>query len=219
MYLSRLRDLNADTGGVYTTSDLAVLLERSVPSRLTESINSLLRQGVLFRLRRGLYADRLFGSRPEIAGQRWIAPSYLSTESALHWHGLVDTGITAHTFVTRHPISHSRTSIKAWDRHHLIYRYLAPHVFFGYAPESGLLMALKEKAALDLLYFLHKGQRSVIVAEDIDFSRLDPRRYRRFLKAYQQPGFAGYALRWLPTSLHSASPAPRRGRGSTGRRP
>lgn len=82
----RLRGLNAASGGVYSTADLGVLLDRSHPSRLTEAIRGLVREGILLRVRRDLYADRLSGYRPEIVGQRWLSPSYLSMETALDRH-------------------------------------------------------------------------------------------------------------------------------------
>ena len=59
--VTRLAALHAGHGGVYTTADLSVILDRPDPSRLTEAIGVLLREGVLLRVRRALYADRLHG--------------------------------------------------------------------------------------------------------------------------------------------------------------
>lgn len=193
----RLRDLNPASGGVYLTSDLAVLLERSHPSRLTEAVRVLIRERVLLRVRRGLYVDRLNGYRPEIIGRRWLTPSYLSTETALNRHGLCETGIVIFTYVTTRHIAHREHAIRTLEGRKFVYRHLAPHLFFGYQTENGIVLADPEKAVLDFLYFVYKKQHSVLSPEDIHFVRLRPRRYRRYLKAYKQRGFRDFALRWL----------------------
>ncbi|MBI3693663.1 MAG: hypothetical protein HY238_02320 [Acidobacteria bacterium] len=185
------------TGGVYTTVDLEVLLERPHPSRLTEAIGMLIRHGFLQRLRRGLYVDLFRGYRPEIAGLRWVAPSYLSTETALDRHGLCQTGIVPFTYVTTRLIARREHAVRRVGNHQFVYRHVAKHLFFGYDPEDGLLLAQPEKAVLDFLYFVFKKQRSAISPQDIDFRRLNAARYRSHLKAYRQAGFSTLALRWL----------------------
>lgn len=192
---ARFAGLNPGSSGIYSTADLAVMLERPHPSRLTEAIRLLVREGVLLRLRRGLYADRLNGYRPEMAGQRWLAPSYLSTESALGRHGLCQTGVTALTYVTRRLIAGRGQALRTVEGHQFMYRRLAPHLYFGYeAAADAVLVAQPEKAVLDFLYFLHKGQRSAMAPSDIDFTRLAKSRYRYYLKAYRQAGFESFAL-------------------------
>ncbi len=196
-FLGRLRQQNAASGGVYSSADLAVLLERPHPARLTEAVGSLLRGGVLARVRRGLYVDRFHGYRPEVAGQRWLTPSCLSCETALDRHGLTATGILDFTYVTPRLIPARDQAVRVFDGHRFVYRHVAAHLYFGSALEDGVRIAGPEKAALDFLYFTYKGQRSVLAPEDVDFRLLDARRYRNYLAAYRQPGFARYALGWI----------------------
>ncbi len=193
----RLRGLNAASGGVYSTSDLSILLNRSHPSRLTEAIRGLLREGVLLRVRRGLYIDRLNGYQPEVVGQRWLSPSYLSAETALDRHRLCETGITVYTYVTTRLIAHRQDASKTLEGRRFVYRHVAAHLFFGYQTQDGILLADPEKAVLDFLYFAYKNQRSVLSPDDIDFALLKPERYRRYLRAYRQTGFKELALSWL----------------------
>ena len=195
--LERLDGLNEANGGVYTTADLEVLLERPHPSRVTEAIRMLLREGVLLRVRRGLYADRLRGYRPEIAGLRWVSPSYLSTETALDRQGLCQTGILDFTYVTTRLIARREQAVRSIEGRRFVYRHVASHLFFAYRPVDGGLVAEPEKAALDFLYFSYKRQRSVIAPQDIHFTRLDRARYKRHLTAYRQAGFEAFALGWL----------------------
>ncbi|MDA2912756.1 hypothetical protein MYX77_02135 [Acidobacteriia bacterium AH_259_A11_L15] len=163
---------------------------------MTESIRVLLREEGLLRVRRGLYVDRVHGYRPEIVGQRWLAPSYLSTETALSRHQLCDTGIAAYTYVTTRLLPRRGAGRKTFDGHQFIYRHVARHLFFGHRVDDGAWLAEPEKAVLDFLYFVYKKQRSVLSPEDIDFSPLNPSRYRQFLGAFRQRGFDEFALRW-----------------------
>jgi hypothetical protein len=193
------RTISQSNGGVYSTADLAVLLNRSVPSRVTEGIHALVRNGLLLKVRRGLYVDRLNGYRPEIVGQRWLAPSYLSTEAALDRHGLCATGITIQTYVTMRLVPRKKLARRRLEGHQFLYRHIAEHLFFGYQSQDGVLLAEPEKAVLDFLYFSFKKQTSVISAEDIDFGRLHRGPYRRYLRAYRQRGFTEYALSFMAT--------------------
>ncbi len=195
--LDRLRQHNGATSGVYSTADLAVLLERPHPSRLTEGVRSLLRAGVLARVRRGLYLDRLNGYRPEVLGQRWLAPSCLSCETALDRHGLAATGILDYTYVTPRLIPARDRAVRVLDGRRFVYRHLAAHLFFGIRTLEGARVADPEKAALDFLYFTYKGQRSVLAPDDLDFRMLDVRRYEHYLGQYRQPGFARYAQHFV----------------------
>ncbi len=195
--MERLRGLRSASGGVYSTSDLGVLLDRSHPSRLTEAIRGLVREGILLRVRRGLYIDRLNGYQPEIVGQRWLSPSYLSTETALDRHRLCETGITIYTYVSTRLIPRRQDANKTFESHRFVYRHLAPHLFFGSQSQAGILVADPEKAVLDFLYFIYKRQRSVLSPDDIDFTRLKADCYRRYLLAYRQMGFKEFALRWF----------------------
>lgn len=195
--IARIRDASRTNGGVYSTADLAVLLDRAKPSRVTDAIRRLSQDGLLLKVRRGLYADRLNGYRPEIVGQRWLAPSYLSAETALDRHGLCETGIAIYTYVTPRLIPHKKLATRTFDGHRFVYRHLAKHLFFGFRSEDGVFLAEPEKAVLDFLYFTFKKQRSAIAPEDLDFSRLNVGTYRCYLRAYRQRGFHACALSFL----------------------
>ncbi len=197
--VERLRAISQANGGVYSTADLAVLLDRAEPARVTEAIRALLRDGLLLKVRRGLYVDRLNGYRPEVVGQRWLAPTYLSAETGLDKLGLCATGIAAYTYVTPRLIPHKNLARRAFDGHLFVYRHLAKHLFFGYRSEGGVLLAEPEKAVLDFLYFIFKKHRSAIAPEDIDYTRLNLAVYRRYLRAFRQRGFQAYALSFAET--------------------
>lgn len=195
--LEQIAEAAAADGGVFSTSDLAVLLDRPDPPRLGEAARVLIRDGILSRIRRGLYVDRLHGYRPEILGQRWVGPSYLSTESALDRYELCQTAVVPYTYVTTRLLAGSAGAIRVFDGHRFVYRHVRPHLFFGFQPEDGLSIADPEKAAIDFLYFFKKGQRSAVSPQDIAVETLEVQKFRRYLRRYRQRGFERYALAWL----------------------
>lgn len=197
LQLERLAETSAAHAGVFSTSDLAVLLDRPDPPRLGEAARALIRDGMLSRVRRGLYVDRLHGYRPEILGQRWVGPCYLSTESALDRYELCQTGMMASTYVTTTLLAGRARAVRVLDGHRFVYRHVRPHLFFGFRPEDGLSIADPEKAVIDFLYFFKKGQRSAVSPEEITAGKLDVQRFRRYLRRYRQRGFERYALAWL----------------------
>lgn len=182
---------------MFSTSDLSVLLDRPDPPRLGEATRALIRDGLLSRVRRGLYIDRLHGYRPEILGQRWVVPSYLSTESALDRYELCQTGIVAYTYVTTRLLVGRGRAVRVLDGHRFVYRRVRPHLFFGFRPEDGISIADPEKAVIDLLYFFKKGQRFVLSPDEIAAEKLNVSTFRRYLRLYRQRGFERYALAWL----------------------
>jgi predicted transcriptional regulator of viral defense system len=197
LQLERLAEASAAHGGVLSTSDLAVLLDRPNPPRLGEAARALIRDGILSRVRRGLYVDRLHGYRPEILGHRWVSPSYLSTESALDRYELCQTGMLAYTYVTTMLLAGRTRAVRALNGHRFVYRHVRPHLFFGFRPDEGLWVADPEKAVIDFLYFFKKGQRSAVSPEEIAAEKLDLHKFRRYLRRYRQRGFERYALGWL----------------------
>lgn len=197
LQLERLGDASAAHGGVLSTSDLSVLLDRPAPPRLGEAAQVMIRDGLLSRVRRGLYVDRLHGYRPEILGLRWAGPSYLSTESALDHYELCQTGMVAYTYVTTRLLTGPAGAVRVLDDHQFVYRHVRPHLFFGFRAEDGLSVADPEKAAIDFLYFLKKGQRSVLSPDEIAREKLNVSRFRQYLRRFRQRGFQRYALAWL----------------------
>lgn len=193
--LGRLGEASTAHGGVFSTSDLSVLLDRLAPPRLGEATRALIRDGLLSRVRRGLYIDRLHGYRPEILGQRWVGPSYLSTESALH--ELCQTGMVAYTYVTTRLLAGRARAVRVLDGQRFVYRHVRGHLFFGFRSEEGLWIADPEKAVIDFLYYFKKGQRSVLSPDEIAADPLNVARFRRYLRRYKQQGFQRYALAWL----------------------
>lgn len=146
-------------------------------------------KGYVERLRKPWYR---IAQRPWSQFERWTvanrvyAPSYISLESALSYHGFIPEGVFHITSVTT---LHTRTFDMGKTRY--FYRNVKPSYFFGYdILEQGgtaVRMADVEKTLLDLFYLdpQHKAP------EDFEALRLD----RTGIRASLRPEiFADYLL-------------------------
>ncbi|MBI5416973.1 hypothetical protein HZA55_03355 [Candidatus Poribacteria bacterium] len=124
-------------------------------------INDLLKKSTIIRVKKGLY---VFG--PEIAREPYsketlanliYGPSYISLEYALSFYGLIPERVEAVTSVTNKKKKFFNTPVGIF-----LYRYINPLMYsFGitlYAVDKyhSILIASKEKALSDMLYFSYK---------------------------------------------------------------
>jgi len=137
---------------VFTTREVSALSGKSL-SATTQGLNYLVRQGLLLKVRRGLWAD--------VSGQRLTAPAlvpylvpghraYISFTSALHLHGIVEQIPRVMTLAST---AHSRT-IRTPLGDFLIHR-ITPAFLAGFdwdRGEGSFLIAAPEKALVDSLY-------------------------------------------------------------------
>lgn len=122
-----------------------------------------IKKGLLTRLRQDWYAFPELLQRPDFA--RYIAgriyrPSYISLHSALSIYGMIPEAVTSITSVTTLKTMHFENAFGQYS-----YQNIKPGIFFGYKPimlptntatfnppQQAWLLALPEKALLDLLY-------------------------------------------------------------------
>jgi len=137
---------------VFTTRELSALSGKSL-STTSQGLRYLTAQGLLIKVRRGLWAeadsDRL--SRYSIVP--FLVPghrAYVSFLSALHLHGIIEQIPQVHTIAST---AHSRT-IRTPLGTFRIHR-ISPGFFAGFdwnGPDCGFLLASAEKALVDSLY-------------------------------------------------------------------
>jgi len=137
---------------VFTTREMAALSGKS-SSATTQSLAYLARQGLLLKVRRGLWADvgnqrlsPLTISPHLIPGHR----SYVSFLSALHLHGIIEQ---IPQVITLASTAHSKT-IRTRLGDYIVHR-ITPPFFVGfdwYRGRTSFLIASPEKALVDCLY-------------------------------------------------------------------
>ena len=155
------------------------------------------RRGCLRRLKRGLYAA------PSRMPPRWAiankvySPSYISMSSALSYHGLLPESVYSVTSVTT-----KSTRKFEIDEVGYVYRTLKRSAFGGYraAQLDGetVLIAEKEKAAADYLYFVFLKKETF--NRRLDLSKLDQGRLNECLKLFNNPRFLNWFKNDLPKS-------------------
>ena len=124
-------------------------------------INELLKKGEIIRVKKGLY---VFG--PELAKEPYsketlanliYGPSYISLEYALYFFGLIPERIETVTSVTN-----KRNKIFNTPIGYFSYKYINPSIYsYGITlyeadKHHSILIASREKALSDMLYFSHK---------------------------------------------------------------
>ena len=155
-FIQTLRGFNKP---YFTVADLEKILEMKRDS-LYVTLNRLVKDGVLIRLRRGVYQPEFQSLELERTANELYYPSYLSFESALSRYGILSQIPYTLTFAT------NRRSKKILLRDREVeYRQLKKEYFFGYKLENGIYIAEPEKAVLDQLYMINKGKASSDISE------------------------------------------------------
>ncbi len=162
-------------------------------------IARLVRQGELFRLKRGLYLRARSADDAALrckAANRIYGPSYVSFEYALGWHGLIPEYVAHVTSATFKKGRKKRYDTPAGSFFYQDVPAAAyPHgISLLGETEKRFLMACPEKALCDELYRV-PGVRSIqgieaLLFDDLrldrdEFSKLDPEALIRFSSLYQ----------------------------------
>ena len=155
-FIKKLKEFNRD---YFTVSDLEKITGLSRAS-LKVALSRFVDQGVLFRLKRGIYvlADVSINAA-KIANQLYY-PSYLSFESALSYYGILSQIPYTEVFATTN--SPKKFSL---GQSEIEFRQIKEALFFGYALENGIYIAEPEKALLDQLYMASLGRASLNIKE------------------------------------------------------
>jgi len=143
-------------------------------------INDLLKKGEIIRVKKGLY---VFG--PKLAREPYskntlanliYGPSYISLEYALSFYGLIPERVDTITSVTNKRKKLFKTPVGNFS-----YRYIKPSIYsygitlHGVDKNHSILIATKEKAISDMLYFSNRmtgeGQIEKYIIEDLRLDR------------------------------------------------
>jgi predicted transcriptional regulator of viral defense system len=111
------------------------------------AVHRLARTRLIAKLGKGYYANLLQPPLIEEVSAVLYPPSYISLESALFHHGIIEQ---APHMVTCVSTNKTKTFQTAFGEIH--YARVHPKLFFGYELSGRSLLALPEKAALDFIY-------------------------------------------------------------------
>lgn len=130
----------------FTLTEASRVAWQTSSDQLKVQLHQWCRKKEIVRLKRGVYCfPERVSDKAEVA-QALYTPCYISLEYALHAHGLIPDVPFSMTLVTPRLTRKFNTAYGEF-----IYHKIHTKLFWGYDPDT--LMAEKEKALLDYLYF------------------------------------------------------------------
>lgn len=173
--LGRLRALRVPA---FTTSDAAAAAGASVEAA-SQALRRLAAAGLVTPVRRGLWTTRE-SPDPLTLGDYVTAPhpSYVSLQSALHLHGMIEQIPNVTYLVSLGRTAKIKTCVGTFSVHHI-----GPQLFGGASMDhrTGVRMASPEKALIDFLYLSPARSRLFARLPELElpagFSRVEARRW------------------------------------------
>lgn len=161
-------------------------------------LESQIRQGLFTRLKKGLYCLATDYVSENLIANRLYSPSYLSFEYALSYWNLIPESVYIITSATTKPTRNfTITGKMAFD-----YYCIKKEAYTGYSlvknNDSSFLMADKEKALVDYLYFESLGKRSH--NDRMSFEGINTRYLFDLAKLYDRKGLIKLIKKYV--SLH-----------------
>jgi predicted transcriptional regulator of viral defense system len=167
--LGRLKSLRVPAA---TTADAAAVLGLS-GTATSHMLKRLGRAGLVTPLRKGVWA---LAERPDrLALAEYVTapyPAYLSLQTALYQHGMIEQIPSMIYLVSLARSARVDTALGTYSVHHV-----QPAFFDGFQvlPDSGVKLALPEKALVDFLYLSPTRGRLFAALPELDL----PRGFRR----------------------------------------
>lgn len=172
---------------------LGILSKHDKANTLYKLADRLVDSGVLERLGGGgqFVVKRAAPNDFEVANYLY-APAYVSLESALSFYGILPQFVYSVTSVT------TRKSLKrVWRDKEYVFSHIDEELFWGYEKLERVLVATKEKALVDALYFMSKGLVRLDI-EELDLSSVD----KNVLAEYAgKVSYAPFKMLWKELAL------------------
>lgn len=157
--LNALQELQKYKKDFYTIRDLQNIFNVPVKS-LRVQLSRWCKRGVFIRLTKGIYTPYNTDIEVDKVANQIYYPSYLSFESALSYYGILSQIPYTLTFATQ-----KKSKKLVLKDTQIEYTQLANRLFFGYILENGIYLATPEKALMDTIYLVSKGNRTLNIDE------------------------------------------------------
>ena len=162
----------------FSLDDFGRLLNINNQNSLYKKIQRLEKKEIIKKLIKGKYLF-IFNKTDDFKIANYIyQPSYISLESALSFYGII-TGFSYK--ITSITVKKSRSYMI--DEKDYLYSHINQDLFWGYEKKEDFLIAEKEKALVDLIYFYSKGLRG-FDREDLDISEINKKKLILYAKKF-----------------------------------
>ncbi|MBU0574327.1 MAG: hypothetical protein KKH83_07620 [Candidatus Margulisbacteria bacterium] len=169
-----IRILQRSNLRLLSLGDLKKLLGIKEDNTAYKTAEKLVKQEVLLRLKKGLYASS-FSSPHEFEQANYLySPSYVSLESALNYYGMLSQFPYTITSITPRKSKKIDSRQKEYE-----FVHCAEGLYWGYEKQNNFLIALPEKALVDEIYLVSKGLRTVSF-DELDLSKINQKKFREF---------------------------------------
>lgn len=172
-----IKTLQSLDRGFFTVADLEKITGLKRDS-LKVTLNRLVKQQVLTRLKRGVYQLSLSSVDVRKIANQLYYPSYLSFESALSNYGILSQIPYTQTFAT----NKKSKKITIWNTE-VEFTQIKEELFFGYILKDGIYIAEPEKALLDQIYMVSRGKRNLNIKE-LDFKNINKKKLEEFAQKF-----------------------------------
>lgn len=165
--------LKIESVPIFNRRDILRVLNLT-PRQTKRAIKDAIEEGVLMHIKPGLFSLAVKNPSAFVTANYLVDPSYVSLESALSYYRIIPENVYTITSIT--PKAPKR--FVKFNRE-FTYHKMNRNLFFGYRKVNiggaPVLMAEKEKALLDFMYFIVRGLRKVnqrMVISGLDEKRL-----------------------------------------------
>ena len=161
----------------YTIADLEKIagLQRN---SLYVALKRWVAGGIIERVAQGIYLPMGSVISIETLAAHLYLPNYLSFESVLAGHGILNLIPYTITFATSR-----KTKRYLFRNQEVEFRQIARDLFFGFEMRSGIYIASPEKAFLDEVYFLARG-KAHLDFDEIDVKKLSIKTLKNYSKRF-----------------------------------
>lgn len=143
-------------------------------------LNKLVKSEILEKIERKKYILKNSSINDFLLANFIYAPSYVSLESALNFHGILPQFPYEISSITLKKPLDKNIKGKSFS-----YVHIKRGLFWGYEKKENYLIAMPEKALLDYLYLWSKGLKTLNV-DELDCSGLKKRTLKSFFEKYSQ---------------------------------
>ena len=147
------------------------------------------RAGAVIKLRNGYYAPKSKKPSEYLISNRVYQPSYVSFETALSHHGLIPETVYSVSAATTKATREFNILGVAY-----VYHKIKRSAYTGYSPtkigSDTVLLASKEKALADYLYFVHLGLKTM--NDRLRLNGVDGKKVRQYSRLFGNAKFMRY---------------------------
>lgn len=167
---------------IFTTREFSLLAKLN-PYQVEYALAKLTNEGLLKRLKRGVYTLKTDPPDEKEIANALYRPSYISFDYALGYYNLIPEMVYQVTSATTNP-----TRVFTTDTQSFGYYTIKKEAYTGYVLREeggrGFYIATPEKAVVDYLYAFSLGQRGLLgkrtISDRLDLTRVDKDKIREY---------------------------------------